>query len=125
MLLKLSKGYIVQQLHLGWLLLLKQGLETSISRRLCLTCLCSTVALINISSSSVSGPKAIASEAKERAVCRNCGGNGAVICKFRNSLFVLFVSCLHFVYILYNSFCRSKTVRSLRHRWSLTVHSIL
>ncbi|CDP13156.1 unnamed protein product [Coffea canephora] len=58
----------------------KVGLETSISRRLCLTCLCSTVALINISSSSVSEPKAIASEAKERAVCRNCGGSGAVVC---------------------------------------------
>ncbi|XP_068663955.1 protein PHOTOSYSTEM I ASSEMBLY 2, chloroplastic-like isoform X1 [Aristolochia californica] len=49
-------------------------------------CLCTTVALINISSTSVSVAKGNPSEVmdssvgKERPVCRNCGGSGAIIC---------------------------------------------
>ncbi|KAL3529741.1 hypothetical protein ACH5RR_009063 [Cinchona calisaya] len=58
----------------------KVGLNTSIPRRWCLTCLCSTLALIHVPDSSVSEPIAIASDGKERAVCRNCGGSGAIIC---------------------------------------------
>lgn len=53
------------------------------SRRVCLTCLCSAVALISPSANPLSELKAIASDGKERAVCRNCGGSGAIICKCR------------------------------------------
>ncbi|XP_009781260.1 protein PHOTOSYSTEM I ASSEMBLY 2, chloroplastic [Nicotiana sylvestris] len=53
----------------------EKGSRTSISRRWCLTCLCSTGALI-----SASGQKAIALDGNERASCRNCGGSGAIIC---------------------------------------------
>ncbi|KAF8041019.1 hypothetical protein BT93_B3059 [Corymbia citriodora subsp. variegata] len=51
------------------------------SRRWCLTCLCSSLTLISKSGSSIALPKASAPDAKERAVCRNCGGGGAIICK--------------------------------------------
>ncbi|KAI5675169.1 hypothetical protein M9H77_06119 [Catharanthus roseus] len=54
----------------------KLGSQHSTSRRVCLTCLCSSIALINSGSES----KAIGMEGKESAVCRNCGGSGAVIC---------------------------------------------
>ncbi|KAL0452739.1 UNVERIFIED_CONTAM: protein PHOTOSYSTEM I ASSEMBLY 2, chloroplastic [Sesamum latifolium] len=54
--------------------------HTATSRRQCLTCLCSTVALIVAPGISDSDPKAIALDGKEKAVCRNCGGSGAVIC---------------------------------------------
>ncbi|KAL6966315.1 Proteasome subunit alpha type-2 [Sarracenia purpurea var. burkii] len=58
---------------------IKKGSEILTSRRQCMTCLCSTIALINIGNS-VSKSKAIALDGKERPVCRNCGGNGAIIC---------------------------------------------
>ncbi|XP_011084916.1 protein EMBRYO SAC DEVELOPMENT ARREST 3, chloroplastic isoform X3 [Sesamum indicum] len=54
--------------------------HTAPSRRQCLTCLCSTVALIVAPGISDSDSKAIASDSKEKAVCRNCGGSGAIIC---------------------------------------------
>lgn len=58
-----------------------KGSEGSTSRRMCLACLCSSVALISSSSKSVSLQSAIALDAKERpAVCRNCQGAGAVLC---------------------------------------------
>lgn len=54
----------------------KVGSRPLSSRRLCLTCLCSSIALINTTCEL----KAVAMDGKERAVCRNCGGSGAVIC---------------------------------------------
>lgn len=59
----------------------QQESEALTSRRLCLTCLCSTFALISTSAVSTSVPKAIAVDGKEKPVCRNCGGLGAIICK--------------------------------------------
>ncbi|XP_021771968.1 protein EMBRYO SAC DEVELOPMENT ARREST 3, chloroplastic-like [Chenopodium quinoa] len=50
------------------------------SRRLCVACLCSSIALISPSGKPLSRQEAIAAEGKERAVCRNCGGSGAIIC---------------------------------------------
>lgn len=58
---------------------LKDG-QVIASRRLCLACLCSTVSLISPSGNTSFRQEAMAAEAKERAVCRNCGGSGAVIC---------------------------------------------
>ncbi|XP_059628836.1 protein PHOTOSYSTEM I ASSEMBLY 2, chloroplastic isoform X2 [Cornus florida] len=58
----------------------KKGSQAFTSRRQCLTCFCSSVALINISGNSICEPKAIALEGKEKPACRNCGGSGAIIC---------------------------------------------
>lgn len=57
-----------------------EELRSVTSRRQCLTCLCSTVALLVAPGMSDSDPKAIALDGNEKAVCRNCGGSGAVIC---------------------------------------------
>ncbi|KAL0402900.1 UNVERIFIED_CONTAM: protein PHOTOSYSTEM I ASSEMBLY 2, chloroplastic [Sesamum radiatum] len=65
---------LIQKFHLNW------ASHTATSRRQCLTCLCSTVALIVAPGISDSDPKAIALDGKEKAVCRNCGGSGAIIC---------------------------------------------
>lgn len=50
------------------------------SRRQCLTCICSTMALIVAPGLPDSDPKAIAMDGNEKAVCRNCRGSGAIIC---------------------------------------------
>ncbi|KAF5735728.1 protein kinase 3 [Tripterygium wilfordii] len=47
------------------------GSQVSTTRRWCLACICSTVALINNSGTSIFVPEAIALDGKERAVCRN------------------------------------------------------
>ena len=53
------------------------------TRRICLACLTSSLPLISNSSSRHNQASAIGSDAKERpAACRNCGGGGAIICKF-------------------------------------------
>ncbi|KAA3464129.1 Chaperone DnaJ [Gossypium australe] len=55
----------------------KKAAELPTSRRMCLTCLCSSLALISSSSSSASAVSAMAMDGNERAVCRNCSGSGA------------------------------------------------
>lgn len=67
------------------------------SRRQCLACLCSTAALIVAPGVSNSGQNANALDGKERAVCRNCGGSGAIICKYR---------CLLFLHYLFHIICK-------------------
>ncbi|KAK3030127.1 hypothetical protein RJ639_038876 [Escallonia herrerae] len=57
-----------------------KGSQVPTSRRWCLTCLGSTLALIKTSGTSNTEPKAIAADGKERPGCRNCGGSGAIIC---------------------------------------------
>ncbi|WCJ32429.1 Protein PHOTOSYSTEM I ASSEMBLY 2 chloroplastic [Euphorbia peplus] len=54
--------------------------EALTSRRWCITCLCSSISLISNVGTSTVIPKAIAADAKERAVCRNCSGSGAILC---------------------------------------------
>ncbi|KAA3470954.1 protein EMBRYO SAC DEVELOPMENT ARREST 3, chloroplastic [Gossypium australe] len=55
----------------------KKPAEIPTSRRMCLTCLCSSLALISSCSSSASAVSAMAMDGNERAVCRNCAGSGA------------------------------------------------
>ncbi|CAK9172910.1 unnamed protein product [Ilex paraguariensis] len=58
----------------------KKGSQMLISRRCCLTSLCSTIALINFSGNFIYETKASSLDGKEKPVCRNCGGSGAIIC---------------------------------------------
>ncbi|XP_064940268.1 protein PHOTOSYSTEM I ASSEMBLY 2, chloroplastic-like isoform X3 [Musa acuminata AAA Group] len=57
------------------------------SRRKCLTCLCASLAVINISGPSFYAPTGLASEKMEgsssklKSVCRNCAGSGVVLCR--------------------------------------------
>ncbi|XP_059593316.1 protein PHOTOSYSTEM I ASSEMBLY 2, chloroplastic isoform X1 [Vitis vinifera] len=55
-----------------------KGSPALISRRSCLTCLCTTMVLINTSGSSATIQNAM--DAKEKPVCRNCGGSGVILC---------------------------------------------
>ncbi|PON93552.1 Heat shock protein DnaJ, cysteine-rich domain containing protein [Trema orientale] len=54
--------------------------QLAMNRRLCLTCLCSTVGLINDFGTSTSKAKASTMDGRDKPVCRNCGGSGAVLC---------------------------------------------
>ncbi|KAG6418443.1 hypothetical protein SASPL_120647 [Salvia splendens] len=54
--------------------------HTATSRRHCLNCICSTMVLIVAPGISDSDSKANAMDNKEKAVCRNCRGSGAIIC---------------------------------------------
>ncbi|VFQ99751.1 unnamed protein product [Cuscuta campestris] len=51
-----------------------------ISRRVCMTCICSTIALMSGDANPLFQPRAIAAGDKAQAVCLNCGGGGAIIC---------------------------------------------
>ncbi|XP_061357962.1 protein PHOTOSYSTEM I ASSEMBLY 2, chloroplastic [Gastrolobium bilobum] len=55
-------------------------LPITVSRRHCLTCLSSTIVLINDYARPIFAPKATAVDGMERSGCRNCGGSGSVIC---------------------------------------------
>ncbi|XP_047328623.1 protein PHOTOSYSTEM I ASSEMBLY 2, chloroplastic-like [Impatiens glandulifera] len=56
-----------------------QKSQTLISRRGCMSCLCSTIVLRNLGT--VTESKAAALNGKDRPpVCRNCSGSGAIIC---------------------------------------------
>lgn len=57
-----------------------KGSQLPITRRLCLTCLCSSVALIKDFGTSGPVTKASALDGREKPVCRNCNGSGAVLC---------------------------------------------
>ena len=65
------------------------------SRRKYMTCICSSLVLINVPSAMAASKQRIdadlmnASVATERSVCRNCGGNGAIICEKNLSFFFL------------------------------------
>ncbi|XP_015942265.1 protein PHOTOSYSTEM I ASSEMBLY 2, chloroplastic [Arachis duranensis] len=50
--------------------------SVKVSRRVCLTCMCSSAALSLIAAA----PNSTAAAGMEKAVCRNCGGSGAIIC---------------------------------------------
>ncbi|WOK91945.1 protein EMBRYO SAC DEVELOPMENT ARREST 3, chloroplastic [Canna indica] len=60
--------------------------ESLPSRRKCLSCLCATLAVINISGPSFYAPVGVASDtmdgssSKLKSVCRNCSGSGVVLC---------------------------------------------
>ncbi|CAN4089750.1 unnamed protein product [Withania somnifera] len=58
----------------------EKGSKTSVSRRWCPTCLCSSAALVTASGNPISEAKAIAVDGNEIAGCRNCGGSGAILC---------------------------------------------
>lgn len=78
-------------------LVFNQAIPTTTSRRQCLTCLCSTMALIVAPGLPNSDPKAIAMDGNEKAVCRNCRGSGAIICECK------------FFYITWSLLCMRKT----------------
>ncbi|KAE8649480.1 protein PHOTOSYSTEM I ASSEMBLY 2, chloroplastic isoform X2 [Cucumis sativus] len=55
-----------------------KGTQKLISRRWCLTCLCSSVTLMKSYGGTVT--EAIANTMDGKPACRNCGGSGAVLC---------------------------------------------
>lgn len=86
-----------------------QGAPLLVSRR---WCLCTTLSLINAAGSLVFVSKGDCLEVmdgstgKERSGCRNCGGSGAIICKYVWYLCIPFL--LLFLYISYGVFgCNS------------------
>lgn len=82
-----------------------QGAPLLVSRR---WCLCTTLSLINAAGSLVYVSKGDCLEVmdgstgKERSGCRNCGGSGAIICKYVWYFCIPFL--LLFLYISYGVF---------------------
>jgi len=84
-----------------------QDEETTPSRRKCLVCL-GAVTLISATGPTMCTPNGLAADMMnkagiQKAVCRNCNGSGAVICKGLAAL-VHFVCCL----LMLNDFISSK-----------------
>jgi hypothetical protein len=74
-----------------------QDEETRPSRRKCLVCL-GAVTLISATGPTISTPNGNAADMMnkpgiQKAVCRNCNGSGAVICKGSHHLMALCVPC--------------------------------
>ncbi|XP_020573694.1 uncharacterized protein LOC110020061 [Phalaenopsis equestris] len=59
-----------------------ERLETKTSRRKSIACFCASLVLINLSVGTFNGVASdlIDGSLKEKPVCRNCGGTGAIIC---------------------------------------------
>lgn len=78
-----------------------QDEQSLTSRRKYMTCICSSLVLINTPAVFAASPKGSGADvvngatATERAACRNCGGSGAIICENEALPLVpvLFFSC--------------------------------
>lgn len=82
-----SDVFYISSSHSSSLHFLVQSGQSIPSRRKCITCLCATIASVNLSS--INAPKSLAEGkaplAKEKAVCANCRGSGAIICEIVDS----------------------------------------
>ncbi|XP_020235306.1 protein PHOTOSYSTEM I ASSEMBLY 2, chloroplastic [Cajanus cajan] len=77
------KAYVVKSSHQneGTAPVHTKELQVTVSRRHCLSCLCSTLVLIGEHATPIFVPKASAVDGMmDKPVCRNCLGSGAVLC---------------------------------------------